>query len=848
MNIEQSLQQANSYDHAGQIQDAERLYNDILQIEPKHPEANHNLAKLLIQKDQVQAALPLFLNALESKPNSILFWLGYINTLIYLEQYEEANNILEQGRLNGLVDSAFDQLEAFLRSKAQVDHDSPTPLQIESVMGLYSQGKIEEALESLNLLIKQYPGDPVLYNFKGTCCYIRNQKNESIDNFKKALGLKPDYAEAHYNIGNVFHFTGVLDAAIKSYERALKIKPNYPEVSNNLGFIFDKTGEHETAIIHYRKAISDRPDFVEAYNNLGLSYRNLGQLDLSVLTFEHALEIAPNYPEAHSNLGLSLYDLGQLDDAITHYHQALKLKPDFAEVYNRLGTSYNYLNEFNKAITSYEEAIKLDPNHFDAYSNLANVLSEQGKFDLAISYYKKALLVKPDFAEAHYNLGVVLKDLGEQDKAISSYEQALFIDPEYVEARWNLSLVQLLTENFKEGWENYESRWLSKDHDPERHYPHSKWEGQPLKDKSLLIYTEQGIGDEVMFCSCLPDLISQAPELIVLECDHRLNLLLERSFPKVEVVIKQALDTPNDFKEFNPIDFQVALGTLPRFLRSDFNFFPVQHSFLKADPVLVNKWRDRFSGLGAGLNIGISWRGGRIESTIKSRSTPLLLWESVLKSGANFINLQYGDCIEEINQIKESLGVSINDWTDADPLKDLDNFAAQISALDLVISIDNSTVHFAGALGTPVWVLLPYAPEWRWFLHRDDSPWYPSVRLFRQKKLDAWESVFEEVIKSLKLHDRQIQITTDLTTLLTATINAFRVNAIPEGHKKLIALLELLASHTTMLSEEKVLKLKMLLNKILKELEQKNYDAITEILEKEIATLLNFSLEKALLS
>ena len=574
MNIEQSLQQAIAYAQADQMEDAEQLYYDILQINPKQPDANHRLGVLLIQKNQIKEALPLFLTALESNPNSTQFWVSYIDTLIHLQQYEEAESMLKQGRANDLAGEAFDQLEVILAAKAKTKTDILTTSQLEPILALYSQGKIEEALESLNLLIKQYPGDPVLYNFKGTCCYIRNQKNESIDNFKKALSLKPDYAEAHYNIGNVFHFTGVLDAAIKSYERALKIKPNYPEVSNNLGFIFDKTGEYETAITHYKQAISDRPDFVEAYNNLGLSYRNIGQLDLSVLTFEHALEIAPNYPESHSNLGLSLNDLGQLDDAITHYHQALKLKPDFAEVYNRLGTSYNYLNEFNKAITSYEEAIKLDPNHFDAYSNLANVLSEQGKFDLAISYYKKALLVKPDFAEAHYNLGVVLKDLGEQDKAISSYEQALFIDPEYVEARWNLSLVELLTANFKSGWENYESRWLSKDHDPERHYPHSKWEGQPLKGKTLLIYTEQGVGDEVMFCSCLPDLISQAPELIVLECDHRLNPLLERSFPKVEVVIKQALDTPNDFKEFHPIDFQVALGTLPRFLRSDFNFFP----------------------------------------------------------------------------------------------------------------------------------------------------------------------------------------------------------------------------------------------------------------------------------
>ena len=731
-------------------------------------------------------------------------------------------------------------LKALQKSKVPKKNRSGlTQTQVDTVTSLYSHGQIPESLVAIENLTKNYPNEPLLYNISGACYNLLGQFDAAVKSYKQALAINPNYAEVHFNLGITLQKLGQLDAAINSYKQALAIKSDYAEAYNNLGITLQTIGQLDAAVNSYSQAIAIKPNYAEAHCNLGNTYHELDQLDAAINSYSKAVAIRKNYAEAYYNFGITLQKLGQLDAAVKSFEQALEVRPGYAEAFFDLGVTFQKLGQLDAAVNSYEQALTVKPDYAKAHSNLGIIFKELDLFNLAIQHQKQALKINPEFVEAHYNLGVALKDSGQHHEALRSYEQALFIDPDYVDARWNLSHIQLLTENFKEGWANYEWRWLSKGHDPERHYPQAKWEGQPLQDKTLLIYTEQGVGDEVMFCSCLSDVIRQEPELIILECDYRLKPLLERSFPGVAIVIKQALETPNDFKEFRSIDFQVALGTLPRLLRSDFKFFPTHHSFLKADPDLVKKWRDRFSALGSGLNIGISWRGGKIESTIKSRSTPLLLWGSILRSNANFINLQYGDCAEEISQIEESMKVRIHDWEDADPLKDLECFAAQITALDLVISIDNSTVHFAGSLGVPVWTLLPFSPDWRWFLDRTDSPWYPSIRLFRQKNLDDWEAIFEEVINALKLHDRQIQITAELSPLLDATINAFKTGSITDGHHNLKALLEVLASLTTTLPEEKVLKLKMLLNKVLKELEQKNYSAINKILEHEIATLLN---------
>jgi hypothetical protein len=261
-------------------------------------------------------------------------------------------------------------------------------------------------------------------------------------------------------------------------------------------------------------------------------------------------------------------------------------------------------------------------------------------------------------------------------------------------------------------------------------------------DGVLLVYSEQGVGDEIFFASCMGDVLTKARNCLV-ECDPRLVALYSRSFPNAEV-IASTRNTEHDSNVHLPsFDLQIPIGSLPRHFRRSLDSIPQRRRYLVPNPTLQEKWTERFAELGDGLKVGISWRGGKQEISRRRRSTRLDQWEAVLsRPGVSFVNLQYGDCVEELEELYRTSGVQIHDWNDADPLVDLDGFAAQISALDLVISIDNATVHMAGALGVDVWTLLPFSPDWRWLLNRDDSPWYPSIRLFRQSRIGEWDDVF----------------------------------------------------------------------------------------------------------
>jgi hypothetical protein len=284
--------------------------------------------------------------------------------------------------------------------------------------------------------------------------------------------------------------------------------------------------------------------------------------------------------------------------------------------------------------------------------------------------------------------------------------------------------------------EKFISKW--------RNFSQPLWDGSSLKGKTLFVQAEQGIGDEIMFASCLEEVINQA-DLCIVECDERLVPLFARSFLKA-MVIKHISSKDTYPTDLPPVDMRISIGSLPSFLRPNLSSFPQKKSYLISDVHKVEYWRNRIAELGKGLKIGISWRGGITPLVIRRRSIVLEQWSKLFSiPGIHFINLQYGDCKDELAEAKEKLGITIHDWEDADPLKDLDGFAAQISALDMVISVDNSTVHMAGALGVPVWVLLPFVCDWRWMRKIDDTPWYTTVRLFRQTSLGDWDGVFEHV-------------------------------------------------------------------------------------------------------
>jgi len=587
-------------------------------------------------------------------------------------------------------------------------------------------------------------------------------ENHQKGNFKQAESLyknilekQPDNPDILYMIGLLFCQLANYDSAIQYIRKALQFGPaDIAGAYCNLGIALQGKGLLDEAISYYQKALQFKPSFAEAYCNLGYALQGKGFLDEAITYYQKALQFKPSFAEAYCNLGYALQKKGLLDESINYSRKAVELNPNFASAYCNLGLALKGKEQFDEAILCYRKAIELNPYFAKAFCNLGAVLQEKEQFDEAILCYRKAVELNPNFAAAYYNIGLTLQDQGQLDEAILCYRKAIELNPNFADAHWNKSIALLLLGKFKQGWKEYQWRWKVKEFLKKSlvHHPHEfsqpAWDGSSPEGKSLFIFSEQGVGDEIMFASCLQDVIDRAKVCIV-ECDKRLIPIFSRSFPKV--VFMERMKEPDILLSQLPqTEMVIPLGSLPKFLRPDFDAFP-QESYLIPDAEKVQSWRNRFKALGDGLTVGISWRGGATEKVRRKRSIEHEGWARLFfLSGVKFINLQYGDCEKELREAKDKLNVIIHDWEDADPLKDLDNFAAKIAALDLIISVDNATVHMAGALGKPVWVLLPFVPDWRWMLDREDSPWYPTVRLFRQTSPGDWEAVIERVTEELK--------------------------------------------------------------------------------------------------
>jgi hypothetical protein len=348
------------------------------------------------------------------------------------------------------------------------------------------------------------------------------------------------------------------------------------------------------------------------------------------------------------------------------------------------------------------------------------------------------------------NLAIIFLARKHIDEASAYCQQAISIAPDYAEPHFTMALIKLLTGDFRDGWNEYEWRWKARDAQPwRRNFNQPEWNGQPMKDKTLFVYSEQGVGDEIMFASCVPDVMSRTKSCF-LECDSRLAPLFARSFTELKIIERRVASIALHGKLPN-FDLVIAIGSLPLHFRRHLSDFPHRTSYLAPDHEKVDEWNRKMSSLPAGLRVGISWRGGKDQRERTIRSINLKRWKEILLlKGITFINLQYDASEEEIAIAGENSSVMIYHWKDSDPLQDIEGFAAQIAALDLVISVDNATVHLAGALGVPVWTLLPYSPNWRWMLDREDTPWYSSMRLFRQTAFGDWDTLITSVRRELE--------------------------------------------------------------------------------------------------
>ena len=549
------------------------------------------------------------------------------------------------------------------------------------------------------------------------------------------------------------HQDGRVRQAEQIYQQILRINSQDAEALHLLGVVALQAKKYEVAVKLITQATKIDSEQSSFFNNLSVALIKQGKLEEAVQACQQAIKLKPNDAETHYNLGIALQKLDKLEQALTVYQKAIKIQPGNAEIYNNLGVILWKQGKLDESIQAYQNAIEIQPNYAETYNNLGNAIQEQGKLDESIQAYQNAIEIQPNYAEPHNNLGNALREQGKLDESIQAYQNAIEIQPNYAEPHNNLGQTLLLKGDLHQGWKEYEWRWKCKDFSSEiRYFPQVLWDGSDLNGKSILVWTEQGVGDQIMFASMLDDLLQMETNIIT-DCDIRLIPLFKRAFPKIQIFprdnppAQQLLDTN--------IDYQIPIGSLGRWLRPNQNDFKRKNqSYLQACPEKTSKLKTKYKKLAGNKPlIGISWKS-RNQNFGEAKSTSLKLWTSILsRQDYFFINLQYGNVKHEVEEhISNKNDISIYLDNDIDSLENLDDFAAQIAALDLVISTSNATVHMAGALGKKVWNLLRYMPSWRWMLNKRDTLWYPSMKLFRQNRIGNWLSTFAEVELALDQH------------------------------------------------------------------------------------------------
>ena len=553
--------------------------------------------------------------------------------------------------------------------------------------------------------------------------------------------------------------------AIQGYQRlkagvsskaSSKSEPPQEQVDELFGLY--EQGQFEEVISKVATLISLFPKAMTLYNIQGASNAVLQKHDTAINCFKQVLKIQPDYADALNNIGFSLREKGELDAAIDSFKQALKIKPGYADAYCNMGNALTDKGNLNAAIDNYQQALKIKPDYADAYYNMGNALKDGGDLNVAIDSYQQALKIKPDYADAYYNMGVVFSEYGESESAIQNCDKAIEIDPNYQKSKFLKAKLLLNRHEFETGWPLFiANRDPVKEPTLAASERAERWKGSCLKGKNIQVYAAQGVGDELFYSSCIPDLIRKCPRGIYLECDPRLQALFSRSFPEIVVYGKaRTSQLDNVFKSDDAptknyrLDYSVPIDELLYFFRKQIEDFPVRNSFLTPDSKLVKKWVQRLERLGTRKKIGISWLGG--SKTIRDQnSIPLQYWKSLLSVDACFINLQYGDTSEEIAQFSAENNIKIYDWKDNNASMDLDNQAALISELDLVISIDNATVQSCVALGTEVWDLFIPSLNFLWMENGTNaSPLCPHLRLFKKTHKNTWPSVLIHVEEQLR--------------------------------------------------------------------------------------------------
>lgn len=613
---------------------------------------------------------------------------------------------------------------------------------IQKALAHHQAGRLADAERLYRQVLTANPNQQDALHLLGVIAHQVGRNDVSLDLIQRAIQIFPNNPAFYGNLGVTLDALGRTDEAIQMWNRALSMNPHYVEALNNLGRALDRKGKLDEAVACWVQGITIKPDFAEFYNNLGVARVRQQRVPEANELFRQALQRDPAYVEAYQNLGAMLWEERKYVEARECFEKILAIKPNWARAYCGLGDVARAEKKYAEARQHYDRAMAADPTIPDTYHALGLLCREQELLPEAETWLRQAVARNPNAAEWISNLGTILQELGRVAEGLSWLDRALAILPAHPGIHFNRSLMLLLLGRLEEGWREYAYRVQCKEFVfLQRKFSQTTWSGQDLKGRRIYLYAEQGFGDAIHFVRYAA-LVAQRGGRVIIECQPGVASLLATA-PGVSQVVVRGAPLP----EF---EFQISLLDVPRVFGATLGQIPAQVPYLHVDEERRSSWKKRIAEAAphdGKLKVGLVWAGNPANASEWKRSMRLEQFAPLAQiPNVRFFSLQKGDPAAQAARPPDGMEM-VNLMDD---VKDFLDTAAIIQQLDLVIGCDTSVIHLAGALACPVWTLLPLSPDWRWMLDRTDTPWYPTMRLFRQPKLRDWPSTVRNVADALR--------------------------------------------------------------------------------------------------
>jgi len=605
----------------------------------------------------------------------------------------------------------------------------------QQTMSYHQAGQFTQAIQGYRNMLNNNPKDAQALYLLGTVYCQTQQADLAIPLLQASVELDPNNPYALNNLATIMQHQQPQQALVY-FQQATSLLPDYPSAWFNQGNLLARLGQIEPALASLKQAIQLQPDYVEAL----LAYANLlrdhAQIEQAFPLYQQALQFAPHHGDVYFSLAIAQKLSGQVQQALESYQQCVNLTPDNASAWFNLGNIHLDLNRYQAAIDAYQHALRLRPHYPEAYLNRGNALAGLQQFDAALQDYNQAIALKPNNGDAYCNRGNIYKALNQVDLALANYQQADSMREDYAEAKWNQALMLLVKGDYLPGWALYEWRLKMPSYQQNcQQFAQPSWRGDfAIQDKVLLVYAEQGYGDCIQFCRYLPLLRQRCAKLIVQV--HRALVPLIQTLDSDLLVIAKGEALP-------AFDACCPLLSLPYVFKTTLDTVPALTPYLKTDPKRLKAYKAS-AGKSKTLRVGLAWSGSDKHENDHNRSIPLSQFSSLFDLPIAWHSLQKEYRVHDMQALQAS---PIQQHQDQ--LNDFADTAALIQSLDLVISVDTGVAHLAGALNKPLWLLMAFAPEYRWLLSRSDSPWYPSMRIFRQTEMGQWQAVMDEVREQL---------------------------------------------------------------------------------------------------